>query len=250
MRALDAIRRAVTIGGVIPRWVLGLAVGALTIDALLMCGNAMFLLHDQPEAGESRHPVFSDLRWNGDNDRSWPEVWGYAKLAIASVLVAAVGAVRRAPVYLWWAGLLAILVLDDSFGLHERIGTWLVSAFGLPALFGFHPQYSAEVVAWGLLLLPIATCAFIAHRRSAGEARTDSRRLFALFVLLAAFAGVIDALVVVAQRFTPPWIYTPLVLLETTGELVVMTLVLVAAAAMLARARIPLSDRPPVLAAG
>ncbi|WP_299033031.1 hypothetical protein [uncultured Pseudokineococcus sp.] len=203
---------------------LGLLAVLLLVDALVLAGDVGFHLGDDDE----RFAAFASARWNSQADRSYAEVLGYAQLG-AAALVLLVGALRhRAALLAGWAALLAVVVVDDAAGLHERGGLALVDALDLPALLGLRPDDLGEMAVWAAYGLPLGLVVLVLHLRSPSRVRRASWWLAAGFVPLGAAGAGLDML---HSALAPPGSVVGLLLgsLESVGELASMSLLLVLA---------------------
>jgi hypothetical protein len=129
-----------------------------------------------------------------ENDHSLGEFLGYAQeLGIISLLVVATF-YRKQFVYLAWALLFAYLAVDDSFQIHERLGSWLSQQFDFGSLFGLRPQDFGELLAlavpYGLLILAV----ILAHIWADNKSKGVSRVLLPMLGLLIFFGVILDML--------------------------------------------------------
>ena len=70
------------------------------------------------------------------NDWAIPEITNYLKFAVIIYLLFRVYAVIRQPVYLAWAFVYSVALLDDSLQVHEGMGEYISDMLGGVALFG------------------------------------------------------------------------------------------------------------------
>lgn len=129
------------------------------------------------------------------DDGGIAEVFGYVKAA-ASVVVMAIIAVRtRQAVWVAWALLFAVVILDDSLMLHETWGADLAAVLDL-RIAGLREQDAGEIIVWVLLGAVPAVLVLLTHLRSDMVARRRSRRVGWLFVALLIIAVGFDVLVI------------------------------------------------------
>jgi hypothetical protein len=102
----------------------------------------------------------------------------------------------------------------------------------LPSVFGLRPNDLGELAAWAILGLVLGTGLVMAHLKSSRPARRDSWVLLGLTVFLACFAVVLDMLEMIIWSFLPRFAHGVIVLSETAGELVAMTIILIGALLM------------------
>ncbi|WAB84295.1 hypothetical protein OVN20_01595 [Microcella daejeonensis] len=222
------------------RAVLALAVVLLLIDAALLLHNGLFLLHDEP-AREPVHPLYSSLLWNGDNDESWIELFGYAKLGLTVGLLIAAARLRDGVGLIALAAVVLVLLADDAVRLHERGGTELVERLDLPAPLGFDPQYLGEALIWAAMAPVLLALIVIGRRLTRGAARRILDRALIVLLGLVAAGVLVDVAVIAAQRVASAGTATAVVLVETSGELLLMTALLLVAAS---GARMAAPSRP------
>ncbi len=192
------------------------------VDALLLAANVIHWTIGDDD------PVFSNPAWDGDIEQSYIENFGHILLISAIVMLIVILRRRLVMVLVAWTLILTALVIDDLFEVHERGGEALVSLIGLPSIAGMRGQDVGELLVWCAMVVPLGIVLVIGHVRAAPVDRRDSRTLFTLVAVLAAFAVVLDALSHPIGELVPPPVGTFLTLLETTGELVAMSLIVVA----------------------
>lgn len=198
------------------------AVAFVSIDALLLLGNVVHLMRNDPDEPST---LFSAVEWNGDLDGSYIEIVGHAQLFAGAVMLLFVSVIRRSASYGAWAATLVVLIADDIFQIHERYGASLVARFDLPALIGLRPQDLGELIVWAVLGLVLGLFLVITYILAAPADRRHSRILFGCVCVLAVFAVVIDLLHIIVEPHVPHVVALGLTLTETGGELMVMTLI-------------------------
>ena len=203
-----------------------LAVVLAVADALLLAANVAHLRVD--ERGREPLTFFSPSRWSGALDGSYVETLGHAQLAAAVVVLALVAARCRSVVLAVWTLVLGVVLADDARQLHERGGAALVRALDLPAVAGLRAADLGELTFWALSGTTLGALLLATHRRARGAERRQSWALARLLAVLAFFAVIVDMLhIAVAGRVAGP-VEATVGLLETAGELGVMTAVLLA----------------------
>ena len=202
------------------------ATAFLAVDVLVVGGYLMHLTADGP--GDPGLTAFSHPRWNGDVDGSVAEMAGQLQLLVTVVMLVFVARLRRAAIYLAWALILTAALLDDHLMLHELWGAAIAARWGLPEVAGLRPQDLGELAVWAGLALVLGAVLIIAHLRAAPGDRRRSMILLALMGLLAIFAVVVDMAHIGLADATPPVVDKVLFIVETAGELVPLTLILMA----------------------
>lgn len=224
------------IDGLSPRQLVwAMAVGQAVLVLIFIGGNIIHLGYNHP--GEPFHPVFSHPGWNGDYDGSHAEILGHIQMALAAVFLLFAGAIRRIGVYAAWGVVMAAIVIDDMLQLHERVGEVLVREFDLPAIGGLRPQDSGELAVWGGLAGVLGIGLLIAHIRAPRPARRDSWLFIGAAAILVAFGVVLDQLLILIPEGSSVSVIQTGILLETTGEVSAMGLLLVLAFWIIVRRR-------------
>jgi len=154
-------------------------------------------------------------------DGSYPEIYGYAKEALLTLLLAVAYARTRQLVYLALALLFAICALDDSLSLHEAAGVYLATITDLSPSAG-------GLVGWSLLGFVPMLAIVIAYRRSDATSRRHTEAVLLGFAILLFFAIGMDLVHAVLQRYVNGF-QTVLTILEDGGELLTLTLLCVMA---------------------
>ena len=227
---------AVPIGGQdwrLERWVIGVLLGAAVLGILLLGANLYHFVVDEPH--EPTHPVFSSRWWNGDRDRSAIELFSNLQLLAAAAVLVLVFRRTRTGVYAAWAVLLAVVVADDLFTLHETVARAIWTRIDLPPVLGLPPGPLAELMVWAVLVPALGAMLLLAHRKAPAAARRDSWLLLILAAALALFVVGVDAVHVIVEPAIPPLVDSALNLLETAGELFAMTAILWGAIVILRR---------------
>lgn len=119
-----------------------------------------------------------------DHDRSYGEFFEYIQVGWSILLLGLIAYRIRRRHPLAWVPLFALMLADNFWILHERIGAWLLQP-GMPPGFA-EPLFGALYLA---ALVPV----FLAARKEPmGWMRTLHRRLGVCFVLLLAFGVGVD----------------------------------------------------------
>ena len=169
--------------------------------------------------------------WLLRTDRGRPEQFGYAKQATTAALLLVVWRRTGWDVLAGWAALFGCILLDDSLRLHENVGGWLSRRPGFPqGIAGVGAQDLGELAVWGLLgLVPLAVIAVL-HRRGDRPARAASGGLVVVVGCYAVFGVVVDQLHALTAGGP---LYRPLGVAEDGGELLLLSVAVVFAAALL-----------------
>jgi hypothetical protein len=187
---------------------------------------------------EAQRRGWSDGRyrqWLLRVENGWPEQFAYAKQATSAALLFLLWRRTRSGVFAAWAAVFACVLVDDRLQVHERVGRILARQLPLPQeVAGLREQDLGELAVWGLAgVVPLVVVAVL-HRRSSEHVRADSRGM-AVVVAGYAFFGV------VVDQFHTLTLGGPLDrglgVLEDGGELVLLSVAVWYAAALLVAAR-------------
>ena len=207
------------------RLVAVVAIVVLAIDVLLLTANAALNTYAVP--------FFRNAMWDGDLDGSLIELFGYLQLAAASLALLGLWVRRRIGVYGAWALIFAVLVVDDWLMIHEYGGAQLIGLFHIQPAAGLHPQDIAEILVWVILASVLGVLLLIAYERAPRVGRRDSNILFGLVALLSVFTVGLDLVDSVVDLTTSDLMRDSFTLTETSGELLVMSFMLVTVLRML-----------------
>ncbi|GAA2030072.1 hypothetical protein WDZ16_03870 [Pseudokineococcus marinus] len=178
---------------------------------------------------QGRFTAFADGRWDSQYDGSAAEIAGYVQVALTVLVLLVLVRRLRDPVLAAWAVLLSVVVVDDAAALHERLGFALAGAVDLPAVAGLRAGDLGELLVWAGYGGVLGLVVLVFHLRSDGPARATSLQLAGALVLLMAAGAGVDMLHQLLEGSVPDRVGYALGLLESTGELVGMSLLLVVA---------------------
>lgn len=125
--------------------------------------------------------------WRVDQDKSFPEFYEYLKTATIGILALICARFRGFRVYGPVVITALVLLLDNSFQMHERSKSIIIPAFGL----GKGPAELAYIITVGLILLIALLYGFVKAGR---DDRVVLSLFIALFVTLGFFGGGVDLL--------------------------------------------------------
>lgn len=202
-----------------------LAVVLFFLDGLYLLGNVVHLTSNDP--GEPTSP-FSAVQWDGNNDGSYIEIFGHTQLLAGAVMLLFLVVTRRSLTFAVWTVLLLVLVIDDFLLVHESGGAMLVNSFALPAVAGLRPQDLGELIVWAAMAGVLGCALLIAYVVGSESERRDTRTLFGWLCLLIVFAVGVDLLRIAVEPHLGYLGNLVVTLVETTGELVAMTLIVLA----------------------
>jgi len=164
-------------------------------------------------------PAVSDPSLQITLDRGYAEVFQYVKTFWIAGILATMAFRTRSLLYGVWVGLFTYLLLDDSLRIHEN---WSKASY-FPSLFGINSHASGEFIistSIGLFFLFLIAVTY----RSGDFLARSSSRILTIMLLLLGFVGVfIDTFHSVVQvGLLDPVLTT----LEDGGEMVLMSVML------------------------
>lgn len=161
-----------------------------------------------------------DMYFNVTYDQGVAEAFQVAKAYWIALLLAWMAWRRFSFAYLSWSAVFAYIAADDLLMVHEKMGQRIAEALGYPAKFGLRHVDFGEITVFalaGAVLLPLLVVAYI---WGGAYFRRFTRRLFALLMVFAFFAGVVDMIHIM---ITHPTANELVGIIEDGGELLVMT---------------------------
>ena len=225
MRPVNA-QRAPVVAGVrtyVRRWPAAPLLMLLALDAFFVLlhipqvvdlGDLIYRL-----PGVAERIIFR-RQWSLGQDGGYAELYGYGKAVVAVVLLLVLYRRRRQPVYLAWAAMFLVIILDDALQLHERGGSRLAQSAGLPDLV-VEATNLGELIVWALFAVPLVPLVMVCYQRSDAHAQALSQVLAVFVAILVLFAVFVDVVHVTLTGHAA-WIVGTV---EDGGELVVMSFV-------------------------
>lgn len=187
--------------------------------ALLLLADAVFIALHLIHTYTSFIGLASSL-FSISTDGSYAEVYQYIKEFWISVLLILLGKSRKNPLFLSWAFLFLYLLLDDSLGIHENLGSLIASLLGVQPTFGLRPEDFGELAVslcfGGLTFGSIA----LLHFLSTPADRQLSSVLFGLLLLLIFFGLFLDIVDIIIYNSAGLSIFNTI---EDAGEMIVMS---------------------------
>lgn len=181
----------------------------LVVDAFFACAHVVWALTHG-----------SDPAWSIEQDRGYAEWFQYAKEFACLLLLAFMArwpALRGTG--LAWSMVLAWILVDDSFSLHEQAAAWWVEGRPAPA----PPLYIAELLFMGLVSALLLPGVVVAWQQGQAVARQLAIRIGLALSLFVVFAVGVDLLhALVTHRIGHPL----LGLAEEAGEMASLSLLL------------------------
>jgi hypothetical protein len=156
--------------------------------AILLAGDAALICADILQ----RHGVLADARFRVSLERGFGEMFEYGKLAGAATLLAWLAVRWHSWPVFFWTALVAYLVVDNAFAVHEEMGGLLARILGLPRVGSLRPVDFGELAFLGLVAAA-ASLGIIGILRSAfPRARRLTWALSACLLALAFFGVGVD----------------------------------------------------------
>ena len=174
------------------------------------------------------------------NDWAFPEMTNYLKFAALVVLLACCFRKRRQPIYLAWAFVYLVALVDDSMQVHENLGGYIgetlagseTLAGALRSNEGMRLQDIGELAVYAIYGVSFAVSLGFGFLRAKAEDRRIGVGLGVLFLSLAAFVAGVDMI----DRLTLAYSHTLSLILATIedgGEMVVISLTVALAVSLL-----------------
>lgn len=166
-----------------------------------------------------------------DRDRGYAEIFQYIKLGIVFLTLLRLSSTQKSLLYLAWSNLFAYIAVDDSFQVHERLGTFLAHKLGFEALF-----YLRGVDFGELLVFAVSGCLLLgfiifAHWLNDNPCEKRNSCILVSFLGTLSFFGIgVDMLHIAAPAYyadrgvwTGMFIHS-LALLEDGGEMLILSM--------------------------
>ena len=194
----------------------------ITIDVLIHLANHFKYFDLELRVGLGKNFLLN-------KDRSFPELYNYMKLGCIVVLMVRAFAKTQQVIYVTWAVVFFIALLDDSLQIHEQLGDYFALALNLPSVLGLYPDDLGELMAWAILAIPVIGALFYGfwhsrgdHTRIGGVLAILLCALFFFAVIFEVLANVVENLLVGDIRKAVAGIFG---VVEDGGEMVTITLV-------------------------
>lgn len=207
----------------------------LLVDGLIMLADMVHRLNTT----RGLFPAFDSLQWKASRDGSAAELFGYLQLSVAAILLSWLHLKLRPPTsaYLALAAIMALIVIDDAFQLHEQGGKRLHLALELEPWLGLRPQDVGELLVWAGLGVVLGTWLLISVVRSRGRERRAVRAVALASSLLVVSAVLVDMVYIMVRGsigrrggYLMRWT-------EAAGELAGMTIILAVVCHLVLRER-------------
>lgn len=195
-------------------------------------------------------PAFANPLFNADRDRGFAESFGYLQLVIAgAALVYTALHLHRAWIHYAITAAFLVVIADDSLELHENWGGALADGLGFESGMGLRGQDFGELLAWGLMGVPVLLALGIAWIFTGARARRQAWVIVAGLAALVFFAAILDMLHPASGLWGwPERVRYGLTLLEVVGEIGSMIFIMAASLFFALRQRVEkregLTERP------
>lgn len=216
-------------------WCARATIAVLVLDLLALGASALHLIASRLDARDVWWAVFDSREiWSGRLDGSVAETFGNLQLMAAALLLflCAVRGTRQYVLAVWGVVFLLVAV-DDFFRLHELIGVTSADVSGSAALAVLDGGESWRLLMAAGAALALGLLLLLAHLRSSGRARQGSSRLVVASLFLCVFAVGVDLLSNLVHGPHGGVLYSMVTYVETAGELLAMSLVLIVAMVLL-----------------
>lgn len=175
-------------------------------------------------------PAFANPLFNADRDRGFGETLGYLQLLVAAAaLIYTALHLPRAWVHYAIAASFLVVIADDSLELHENWGGALADRLGFESGFGLRGQDFGELLAWGLMGIPVLLALAITWFFTGKRARRQAWVIVGGLAALVFFAAILDMLHPASGLWGwPERVRYGVTLLEVIGEIGAMIFIMAA----------------------
>lgn len=159
-------------------------------------------------------------------DRALPEIYGYIEWAVIILSLVWLSLRDRWFAALRWAAVFVIVLVDDSFQVHETLGLMLTEYLPLPASLQSQSQDVAELLVFGAMgLIAAALTVSLFFSRDMRD-RAISKSLGFVILLLVFFGVVLDFIHQTVTGFSAGTVVAPYLppifsMIEDGGEMLV-----------------------------
>ena len=189
------------------------SVRVLVILFLIDC--IFVLLHGIYKLHLISNPLFSI-----EKEFGYPEIYQYIKEFSIMLLLFKMAKNRKQFIFFAWSLLFMYFLFDDSFQIHEKLGSFLAHYLEFQPMFYLRAQDFGELgvsMFFGVLLFSLIGGGYLF---SDSKAKQISKYLFILVMYLAFFGVFVDML-----HIAIPWGKSIWGLIEDAGEMVVMSII-------------------------
>ena len=200
--------------------VLRIALLCLALDVAFIAVHIVRALSDTGEGPTLA--MLADERWSILKDWGYAEMHNYVKIALVCFCLLASFRNTRAPIYLAWAIVFVIVLMDDALLVHESLGPMVADLAGFGPFAGLPGHHFGELAVWGTM----GTIAMIALFLGFKGSRPPHTRWGVVLSII--FAGLVFAGVVVdAFTVALKGEIRGLGVVEDGGELLMVSLALI-----------------------
>jgi len=188
-----------------------------TLLILLLCTDCLLIVLHVLHISTG---YFADPNYSIFRERGFGEVFQYVKEHWIGLLFLYLAITRRSPLYFSWALLFGYLLIDDSFTVHERLGTEISRYFNFSPALRIRPQAFGELAVSAFFGLFFFALIGVSYHFSDTSVRRTCRPLFLLLLALVFFGVGMDTIHSMAR--SPVWGHI-LGIIEDGGEMLVMS---------------------------
>jgi hypothetical protein len=171
-------------------------------------------------------PFFSARGWAITLDRGYSEIFQYVKMFWIVLIFFILAIKKRRYFYLSWSLLFGYLLLDDSFLIHEKLGSKINSYFHFGSSFGLRAQdfgeLSVSILFGSVLIISIVISYYYANK----DEKKLAKYIMIMLIVLCFFGIFIDMIGVIIQNYIDNnMLITFFDILEDGGEMIVMSII-------------------------
>lgn len=159
-------------------------------------------------------------RFSIETDRGYAEIFQYLKEYWSALLLGWIVLKKRSYAYLSWCLLFLYLLLDDSIGIHERVGILLGQQLGVSTILGIAASDFGEIVVSVSVAFLLIVSIAVAYRFGDRLFRKFSRNLIVMLFALAMFGVIVD---LIHSLVSTSALNSLFGFLEDGGEMIVMS---------------------------
>jgi len=166
---------------------------------------------------------FTSSMFSLGKDMGFAEIFQYIKEYWIALLFLLLVVRRHNILYFCWAMVFGFFLIDDSFQIHEKLGTKISNCLDFIPMLGLRLQDYGEILVYASVGLVFFIFIGIAYYLSDHNVRRFSKYVIAMIIVLALFGVLGDMLNIIIKR--PWWLRDFFGIVEDGGEMLVMSVI-------------------------
>jgi len=187
---------------------------------LLLGADCVFIL---ASIGYQFTDVVSFDFYSVETDRGYAEIFQYIKEFWIVLLLVLYFVRNRQLIYLIWAVLFGYILIDDSFMIHEKLGTFFSEYFHFLPRWGLRPDDFGQFLVSCFFGLPLLLAMGLVYNQCISIHKPNVKTLFKLLLVYVLFGIGMDMMHSLANYFKVLQFVFPT--LEDGGEMLVMSVI-------------------------